>query len=122
MLDIKAIRAVTDQATSGPWSLHRYSVDDWNGNQICGDFTSDDNKKFIAAARQWVPALCDEVERIDAEMHKLVDECNRWADIAYKAEEERNVLKRALELEVEESYGKPAPREIIDETMNEAQG
>lgn len=121
MINIDEIRTVVEKATSGPWSRHRYSVDDWNGNQICGDFTSDDDKKFIASARQWVPALCDEVERIGAEMHKAVDECNRWADKAYKAEEERDVLKRALELAVEESYGKPAPREIIDEIMKEAQ-
>lgn len=59
-MNIDKIRAVTDKATPGEWS------------------------DFIACSRQWLPALCDEVE----ENRKRIAEL----------EKENDVLKKALEM------------------------
>jgi len=80
MIDLTAIRARADKATPGPWTREECG----NDTRICGgDEVLFDNEwgsatgqdwldaAFIAAARTDVPALCDEVESLRAELAEL---------------------------------------------------
>jgi hypothetical protein len=81
------------EASPMPWSIHRYSVDDYNSNHICGDFVHNEDKVFIANARQDVPAVLAEVGRLQAEITKLkkqLNEAKAWISFAEEADRERN--------------------------------
>ena len=85
-LDLDAVRAVTDAATPGPWwnlgeSIYTHELpppdqpfdeleyDDWleNAKPVCyGDTETVADAVFIASAREWVPVLVGEVERLRA--------------------------------------------------------
>lgn len=76
-LDLDAIEARTDAASSGPWSTHL----DWPGrvfsrNQFSGHIArctgtrADENAAFIAHARTDVPALVSEIRRLTAELQQ----------------------------------------------------
>lgn len=71
------------------------------------------------AGMDWLIDMAAEAHRLQkcrdgCKIVCLLDEYN-------KVVAERDTLKTALKLEVEESYGKPAPQEIIDEIMRDAQ-
>jgi uncharacterized protein (DUF885 family) len=81
--DHAALRALADAATPGPWEVERdpYGDDDYpvsaNGRYLC--VSPDDGVRgghseadaaFIAAARDAVPALLDEVERLRKELRE----------------------------------------------------
>jgi len=70
---IKEIRERCEAATTGPWCIRRYTVEDYNSNQICGDFgfRTDDDKKFIAHARGDIPDLLDYIAVIKCEKEAL---------------------------------------------------
>jgi hypothetical protein len=72
-IDIAAIKARCETATLGRWHIHRYSVEDENSNHICGDFGHghEENKIFIAHAREDIPGLLAEVERLTREKDEL---------------------------------------------------
>ena len=70
-----AIRARCEAATSGPWTAHRYPVEDYNGNHICGDITHGSDKLFIAHARQDIPALLDALD--EAEERCVIERATR---------------------------------------------
>jgi hypothetical protein len=66
--ELQAIRERADKATPGPWKF--------NGNEVVAvssplvgiaGATSDEDCEFIAAARQDVPTLCNEVYRLTTE-------------------------------------------------------
>jgi chromosome segregation ATPase len=58
---IEEIRERLNKATPGPWDRHRYSVEDWNGNQVCGDFTNEEDKAFIAHAPDDIKYLLEQL-------------------------------------------------------------
>lgn len=95
-----AIRERCEAASSVPWSVHRYSVDDCNGNQVCGDFTHDNDKHFIAHARQDIPALLDVLEateikyQCNLEELKQLDSNSAGKDKEYKRELDRLIADR----------------------------
>lgn len=140
MLDLSEIRAVTDKATPGPWIL------EGDCGYIRSRPTPDANitipdklticmvkqykdAPFICGSRQWVPALCDEVEvgraalikkeeqnlslqnihdmdkgRIDdlkKQVQAALGTANMWTDAEEKRREETAVLHRALEMACE---------------------
>jgi hypothetical protein len=81
-IDLSAIRDRVDAATEGPWALS--AIEDESGalawrvaqpseDLVVGDYDSDggvnfrDDAEFIANARQDVPALLAEIERLTAE-------------------------------------------------------
>jgi putative IMPACT (imprinted ancient) family translation regulator len=69
---LNEIRERCETATSAPWYIRRHTVEDYNANHICGDFGygSVDDKAFIAHARADVPALLDEIERLNAALEQ----------------------------------------------------
>lgn len=88
-LDIAAIRACAAAATPGPWRDDKGyrvlapAIED----RCCEDllvetkhnaFTNAGDSAFIAAARQDVPALCDEVERLEKDRASAVGELEAW--------------------------------------------
>jgi hypothetical protein len=98
-LDLDAIRARADAATEGPWitSTDTSGVDNseiyaeaaWfeeDGHRYYGrrliavggeGNLNEADAEFIAAAREDIPALLGEVERLRARVHEAVDECQR---------------------------------------------
>ncbi len=84
-IDLQAIKALADAATPGPWEEVAESGEWWiTGPDIENGFVinttrgiTQANADFIAAAREAVPALLAEVERLTAEvgeMDALADE------------------------------------------------
>lgn len=72
--------------------------------------------------------LLTELNKLEREIATLKSKLKEEVSRRYQAEcnydhtvKDRNTLRKALELAVEESYGKPAPREIIDECIANAQ-
>jgi hypothetical protein len=72
--DLDAIRKLTAAADPGPWVAHDDGLV-WTEAPIPGDPVSGSvelpNAEFIAAARTLVPALCDEIEQLRAEMERM---------------------------------------------------
>ena len=112
-LNISEIRAVTDNATQAPWiSEGTERTKDYYEINIPGSHeqgfppvatsNADYNAAFIASARQWVPALCDEVEADRAEiavLEKTLEKaCEYLADTnASKTDWKEYFSKRARE-------------------------
>jgi hypothetical protein len=70
-LDLDRLKALTDAATAGPWTATaNRSVDDANGEHVVASvaarklWPSTADAEFIAAAREAVPRLIAEVERL----------------------------------------------------------
>jgi len=77
-MDIEAIRARADKATPGPWHIEDYGYM-WNnaGRVICKVYDNQRrNADFIAHAREDIPDLLAEVERL----HNLLAERNVLLD------------------------------------------
>lgn len=82
--ELAAIRERAEAATPGPWTERRnddedndflYSIDGADGQPIvkadCGVYPPDkEDATFIAAARSDVPALLDEVERLERDLRR----------------------------------------------------
>ena len=72
-VDLKAIKTRYEAATPGPWVPEHYSLDDWEiipvarGQDygICGQ----SDAEFIAHAREDIPALIVEIERLRDALH-----------------------------------------------------
>lgn len=96
MTDYKALRALCEAATPGPWSVDHYEeTDDWclradnatiPGNSIAdaGGFSYKPDAAFIAAARTAIPELLDEVERLRAALERIVKNCDAEDAAKYK--------------------------------------
>ena len=120
MLDLSEIRAVTEKTTPGEWKVveHGNTVPSlavvnevyWENPKqvnVCSSISPnrEADADFIASARQWVPALCDEVEA-DREKIKAMesDEINSEMNLESLTAEveglnaEVAVLHRALHL------------------------
>lgn len=83
-LDLAAIKARVERTTSGPWATTSTDVDVWTENEDIfggtvhtvddayprGGYSPRDDAEFIANARQDVPALVSEIER----MVRVLDE------------------------------------------------
>ena len=67
------IRSRCDAATPGPWVINAHMAGVGTGSGICICSNIDkQNAKFIANARQDIPALLDEVERLTAERNSAI--------------------------------------------------
>lgn len=111
----KAARERAEKATPGPWESHEYDADNsWFGHRdnhgvqpLCDDagMCAPNNSAFIAAAREDVPALCDAVDELAAEVdtatkvkaawEQLCRERDRlWRDAEDKLDSIRQQLER----------------------------
>jgi hypothetical protein len=83
MIDIKRLRELTEKATTGPWEAHW--VKQHTGGECCFiehgnaempslelDIATHADADFIAAARNSLPELLDELERLRARVNNLV--------------------------------------------------
>ena len=100
--EIASLRALADAATPGPWRTVESEADIYTHgglwsvlagpagleNSIAETHRSAANTAFIAAAREAVPALCDEVERLTGLAHQF------HADM-WKAERQRDEAREA---------------------------
>jgi hypothetical protein len=87
-IDYDAARALCDAATPGPWQIARYSHGGariYREDGACRDLVADayreGDREFLFAARDLVPALLDEVERLRGEHIGLgwfCRECRLW--------------------------------------------
>jgi hypothetical protein len=82
-LDLAAIRARCDAATPGPWEVvvrgntvtsHAITVSDKYISIASGISPKTANAKFIAHAREDIPALIGEVERLQSDNKRLRNE------------------------------------------------
>lgn len=86
--ELQAIRARADAATEGPWTgiergnsvvsrgVATVAYDGQPRKNVCSGISpKSSDAAFIAAARTDVPALCDEVERLQ--------DAQRWVDAEY---------------------------------------
>jgi hypothetical protein len=81
---VEAAESYSIAATIGPWIKDKSGSfiairSSANGEQITGwgGVKSSPDVAFIVHARQWVPALCAEVRRLDAEVERLHSELKR---------------------------------------------
>jgi cell division septum initiation protein DivIVA len=112
MKRLEEIRERLNKATPGPWDIHRYSVEDWNGNQVCGDFTHEEDKAFIFHAPDDIKYLLEQFTALQEENEKLKDQLEDQTARAnigcghskiYREDrdrlfEENAALKKALEM------------------------
>lgn len=100
--DIDAIRKLANAADDGPWTAHDDGLV-WAeriGDPVSGS-AEQPNAEFIAAARQIVPALCDEVEQLRTELdrerraHVCTVRCTPNSHVAFQGRQ------RVTELEAE---------------------
>lgn len=72
---LNEIKERTEKATSGPWEadLSRVYYGEENDELVCEIWKSFDDATFIAHAREDVPALVAEVERLNAEISDRED-------------------------------------------------
>jgi hypothetical protein len=77
-LDLPAIRAGAEAATSGPWEFdgEPHNIIIWSSpeNRVCfmtSNGRPENNAMFIVGARTDIPALCDEVDRLRGEVARL---------------------------------------------------
>ncbi len=83
--DIEAIRARYEQTTPGPWRSFVEGRDHWSGDHFIQTGGEDvyligatlADQDFIAHARQDIPRLVAEVERLRAASHAVVDASSR---------------------------------------------
>ena len=88
-IDLEAIKARAEAATPGPWWHEWVDGDDWwavygqpTGDMVCPEVCtmwSSDDAAYIATAREDVPALVAEIERLTGEPTE--DEVDRVADV-----------------------------------------
>ncbi len=80
---LSALRTLAAAATPGPWEADLDAETEAYDPKICanghvvadlGDEAEWDDARFIAAARAAVPELCDEVERLLAQVELLLGE------------------------------------------------
>jgi hypothetical protein len=96
-LDVDAIRARADAATPGPWATDPSQCEvlintpDYRTLVLLGDHDTrelhpqaDADATFLAAAREDIPALLDEVERLRANWHQIEQ---MFADAARSVDE-----------------------------------
>jgi len=71
--ELQAIKERCEKATSGPWRAHKYDVDYRVGSTwvFLFDDIDGDTAQFIAHAREDVPALLEEIERLKARLAML---------------------------------------------------
>lgn len=138
-LNIAEIRAVAEKATPGPWWYDRNETI-WGGaigrnaatgKQIVHDddmsFTlSPENAAFIAASREWVPALCDRVEELEKQLAvknaeitglngRVAESDSLLADHAEALRDEKRecaTLRRALEMACNDAADEQCPNEF----------
>lgn len=119
-LDLKKIREVTEKATYGPWKVEYKEVAKFKNlggmyvDRIVSDngYTAGDSAEdlnFIANSRQWVPALCDEVERLREENENLKAVIKDQGNSMLEKDQRIAVLKRALKTCVSDATGKFCP-------------
>jgi hypothetical protein len=98
---LNEIRERCEAATSAPWYIRRHTVEDYNANHICGDFGygSDGDKAFIAHARADVPALLDEVERVQKERGNIGELYNELFDEVKRLQRCETALLAALKVQ-----------------------
>lgn len=121
-MNIAEIRAATDKATPGPWTIDY----DGSGNGThdirtekvrIGGIYLDKNAAFIAASRQWVPTLCDRVEELDNQ-HKC-DVHNLAAMQATLNQQAKNCEKLLSEKDAEIAILRRALDLFITDTLNQ---
>jgi len=88
-LDLDAIRARLAAATPGPWTAHPDGLvwSDLPGDPVSGS-VEQANAELIAHARQDIPALLAEVERLRAQLDKPCGSCHpctQYADETWRA-------------------------------------
>lgn len=77
MLDLKPIKAREAAATKGPWDdtdprcIRHAEPNIYVGDEEIADVYGHNDSQFIAHARQDIPALIAEVERLRAALHKV---------------------------------------------------
>jgi hypothetical protein len=98
ILDLQAIRKRAEAATEGPWQCANTTDGPWildaHDMIITGTCERDTDGEFIAHARQDVPALIAEVERLqkskdwyDGELYRCMDRCSTYYDEMKRLEE-----------------------------------
>jgi len=86
--DIDALRALLAKATQGPWthaqSVSADAITALEGDyeiEVVSDVHRDDNAALIVAAVNALPSLCDEVERLRAEVERLKPDWHDEMDV-----------------------------------------
>ncbi len=104
MVDLDAIRARAEAATPGPWyvPLYGYSIDTDKKKLLCMmgecvDEQVDADMRFIAAAREDIPALLDEVERLQGMLDNLRSVAENNGIEALREEIKRLKARREME-------------------------
>ena len=69
-LDLEAIKARAEAATSGPWEYQGIGEIVARGILLTTDLADDADAEFIAHARTDVPLLASEIERLRARLMK----------------------------------------------------
>jgi hypothetical protein len=93
-LDLTAIRKRAESATEGPWEWDESSnCIDAPGFEVCIDAMNHD-AEFIAHARQDVPALIAEVERLRESLEEIAD-IDDWD---YGLEKAKDITHKAINL------------------------
>ncbi len=94
---LNAIKERVAKATSGPWEYDNEERGIWNncGFNYLGTVTlSHIDADFIANAREDVPALIAEVERLNKELNKSkVEQMDLLTDKAFERSEKRKYIK-----------------------------
>lgn len=111
------LRRLADAATPGPWEAESYDTDGWRG-VIWGDTGAEGaprlgadmplaDAKFCAAARTAVPALLDEVERLEAALR--IAEYDAHVIGPANADEVKAILEANAELQREVAVLRATP-------------
>ena len=86
-MDLEAIKARCEAATEGPWEFADVAREVWvSGGNIDvvsgedGAYISDADGEFIAHAREDVPALVAEVERLQKQLAVAVKDLSEYPD------------------------------------------
>lgn len=94
--EIKAARALCDAATPAPWRISPAAKTTDREPRIWVTVGMG-NAAFIAAARELVPRLLDEVERLRAELHDVLAERDAIQSIATQLERELSGKTKLLD-------------------------
>ena len=102
-----AIKARAEAATPGPWGIEHVERRIWGGSErVCFLFGQDrrqneNNGVFIAHARQDIPDLLAEVERLRAEVARLKDEvASLEQELKFSGETECELIKKLFDLKI----------------------
>jgi hypothetical protein len=113
ILDLQAIRKRAEAATEGPWQAHKYSVssehtksenyageiDDicsLNDGEYIENYNAEADAEFIAHARQDVPALIAEVERLREALEEIVSVDGKYINRGSDADDAFDIAREAL--------------------------